>query len=97
MATAQKPGSLVEALLVFRENGLALTKLESRPMRGRPWEEMFYVDFEGGEGPEPSRLAVAELRRRLPPLRDVFDLFSLFRFPEQTEADAFAPRRRFVE
>jgi chorismate mutase / prephenate dehydratase len=47
MSTAQEPGSLVEALLIFRENGINLTKLESRPVLGNPWEEMFYVDFEG--------------------------------------------------
>lgn len=40
--------------------------------------------------PEDQRSLETELRRRLPPLRDVFDLFSLFRFPDQAEADAFA-------
>lgn len=47
MATAQRAGSLVEALLVLRESGLSMTKLESRPIIGNPWEEMFYLDFEG--------------------------------------------------
>jgi len=53
MATTQKPGALVEALLVFRDNNISLTKLESRPILGNPSEEMFYVDFEGNiEDPE---------------------------------------------
>ncbi len=47
MATDQKPGSLVDALLVFRKHNVNLTKLESRPILGNPWEEMFYLDFEG--------------------------------------------------
>lgn len=47
MATDQKPGSLVDALLVFRKHHVNLTKLESRPILGNPWEEMFYLDFEG--------------------------------------------------
>ncbi len=63
MATAQKPGSLVEALLVFRENGLNMSKLESRPILGNPWEEMFYVDFEGNEAEENVQEAVQELTK----------------------------------
>ena len=46
MSTVQKPGALVEALLVLRENNINMTKLESRPIQGRPWEEMFYIDVE---------------------------------------------------
>ncbi|MEE8143704.1 MAG: 3-deoxy-7-phosphoheptulonate synthase, partial [Planctomycetota bacterium] len=63
MATGQKAGSLVEALLVFRENGLALSKLESRPILGNPWEEMFYVDFEGNIADEGVQQTVDELTR----------------------------------
>jgi len=47
MATSQMPGSLVEALNVFRKYNVNLTKLESRPIVGNAWEEMFYLDFEG--------------------------------------------------
>jgi len=47
VSTGQKPGALAEVLLVFRDAGLTLTKLESRPITGKPWEQMFYIDFEG--------------------------------------------------
>ena len=44
MSTEHKAGSLVEALLVLKNNEINMTKLESRPIQGNPWEEMFYVD-----------------------------------------------------
>lgn len=46
MSTAQDAGSLVETLLVLQRYGINMTKLESRPIMGNPWEEMFYVDLE---------------------------------------------------
>src|SRR5262245_39378169 len=63
MATAQKPGSLVDALLVFRQHELNLTKLESRPVLGNPWEEMFYVDFEGNGADARVQAALDDLTR----------------------------------
>lgn len=46
MSTSQQAGSLVETLLVLQRYGINMTKLESRPIMGNPWEEMFYVDLE---------------------------------------------------
>lgn len=46
MATGQQAGALVEALLVLRDHGIIMTKLESRPINGNPWEEMFYIDVQ---------------------------------------------------
>lgn len=43
----QKPGSLVDVLTVLKNNELKMLKLESRPIPGNPWEEMFYIDIEG--------------------------------------------------
>lgn len=45
MATHNQAGSLVDALMVLRAHGISMTKLESRPMPGNPWEELFYVDL----------------------------------------------------
>jgi prephenate dehydratase len=54
------PGALFKSLSVFALRDISLSKIESRPMRGRPWEYVFYVDFLHGDD-EPARKALAHL------------------------------------
>ncbi|HFQ5287991.1 TPA: prephenate dehydratase [Vibrio vulnificus] len=63
MSTSQEAGSLVETLLVLQRYGINMTKLESRPIMGNPWEEMFYVDLEAHLDSEEMQLALGELTK----------------------------------
>ena len=47
LTTAHHSGSLHEILTVFARHGLNLVKLESRPVQGKNWEYMFFIDFTG--------------------------------------------------
>ena len=51
-------GALFKALSVFALRDLDLSKIESRPVRGRPWEYMFYADILRGEEPVVERALI---------------------------------------
>jgi chorismate mutase/prephenate dehydratase len=56
-----EPGTLVDALLAFKGNGINLLKLESRPIPGNPWEEIFYVELAANLDDQQMQAALAAL------------------------------------
>lgn len=62
-STKHEPGALVNCLMCFARHGINLTKLESRPMRDRPWEYLFYTDLDGHTDDENFKQAMADLEK----------------------------------
>ena len=56
------PGSLFRALATFALRDLSLVKIESRPLRGKPWEYLFYLDFVGRVDSPQAQNALSHLR-----------------------------------
>ena len=59
--TRNSPGALFRALSAFALRDLSLTKIESRPLRGKPWEYLFYLDFLGHVDDKVSKNALGHL------------------------------------
>jgi chorismate mutase/prephenate dehydratase len=64
MMTGNESGALLETLIVFRDRGINLTKLESRPILENPWEEMFYLDFLGNLAEGRTAETIDEVTKR---------------------------------
>ncbi len=64
LATRHRPGDLVACLQQFPENGINMTKIESRPRRDKPWSYLFYVDIEGHVDDPNVAAAVTALMRK---------------------------------
>jgi prephenate dehydratase len=61
-STRNVPGALFRALSALALRDLNLAKVESRPLRGKPWEYLFYLDFLGRQDDEKVRHALGHLQ-----------------------------------
>ncbi len=61
-SVVHKPGSLLETLKPYAKHGLNLTKIESRPVFGKPWEYIFLLDLEFGDKKNALIEAINEMK-----------------------------------
>jgi prephenate dehydratase len=60
-STKNVPGALFKALSALALRDLDLVKIESRPLRGKPWEYLFYLDLLGRSDDQAVKNALAHL------------------------------------
>ena len=60
---SDRPGSLVEILRVLSERNINMSKIESRPKKGEPWQYLFFVDLGGHYSDEPVQKAMEKMSR----------------------------------
>ena len=63
-SVSNEPGSLFTCLQIMSERGINLSKLESRPIQGKPWEYLFYIDVTIPETATVFGEAIMELKKR---------------------------------
>jgi chorismate mutase/prephenate dehydratase len=80
-AVNHRRGALLECLQVFNQQGLSLSKLESRPQPSSPWEYLFYADFDGHVSDPRVAVALQEVRAHTNHLK------VLGSYPRRTEKD----------
>jgi prephenate dehydratase len=69
LSVDHREGALLEALRVLHDHGINMTKLESRPRHGSPWQYFFYIDFEGNESDPNVTAMLASLKTATHSLR----------------------------
>jgi prephenate dehydratase len=83
--TRNEPGALFRCLAALSLRDISLTKIESRPLRGRPWEYLFYLDFLGS-------LEETRVRNAMSHLKEMTELLAVLgSYPEAAEPNPQNP------
>ncbi|HEX9044992.1 MAG TPA: prephenate dehydratase [Candidatus Limnocylindrales bacterium] len=69
VAVPDEPGALHRVLGVLAANGVNMSMIESRPLKGRAWEYVFWIDLDAGAEEPGAAASIAELRTFVPMLR----------------------------
>jgi len=77
-AAPDKPGSLFLFLKILADRDLNMKKLESRPIPGKPWEYMFYLDIEL-KNEQSIREAFSEAVEKMKTESDIFRILGMYR------------------
>lgn len=64
LSLKHKAGALHHVLEPFAKNGINLTNIESRPMRKKPWEYLFFIDIEGHQSDAKVKRALKSAQSR---------------------------------
>ena len=64
LATVHEKGALLQCLKVLDRHGINMTKLESRPLIGKPWQYLFYLDIEGNRDEANAKKALKEIENK---------------------------------
>ncbi|MHC4871019.1 MAG: 3-deoxy-7-phosphoheptulonate synthase [Planctomycetota bacterium] len=84
LVTNHEEGALVDCLTRLAEHNINMTKLESRPITGAPWEYMFYIDIEGSEKDSNISKALEFVRQKALRLR----IMGSYPYAERDNKDA---------
>jgi chorismate mutase/prephenate dehydratase len=63
MTAANRPGAVHDLLVPLAQNGVSMTKLESRPSGTGLWEYVFYLDIEGHQSDSKVAVALEQLKQ----------------------------------
>jgi chorismate mutase/prephenate dehydratase len=69
MTAPNRPGAVHELITPFADNGVSMSRIESRPARTGQWEYYFYVDLEGHQEDPALAKALEEIRGKAPFLK----------------------------
>jgi chorismate mutase/prephenate dehydratase len=89
LVTSHEEGALLRCLTLLAESGHSMTKLESRPRPGRPFEYLFFLDFEGNVADPGTQQVLEDLRRTALAVKLLGSYPAKVVRPDSTGADTF--------